>query len=266
MSKPSSGNAPNPPQLFAVENQGEFMVLRFGRHLAEHMTDLSETERLWEFFKGDGTGSRKVLLLTAATDSLSPTSLDAFWEHVCCKHAEEGRLRAASSVNLGVVREEHAFKHFVEGVRQSDSFIIATMRGECDFSFLGMALACDYRIASDDAIFVNRLFRSKATAGVLPWFLSRFLGHAEAADILLEGRSLTASEAFDLRLVNKLVPADRLEQIAMDTARRFSGIPAPALRALKRGLVASTEGLMSYLEQIGAGFQRVRNSPHSSRW
>ncbi len=152
---------------------------------------------------------------------------------------------------------------FVEIIRNLDSFVITALEGECDFCFLGEALACDYRIASQDAVFVNNLFQSKTMPGVLPWFLTRFLGQAAAADILLEGRSLTASEAYELKLVNKIATPGNLEQVSLNTARRFAAIPGPALRAVKRSLVASAEDLNVYLDKIGTGFQFVQR-PHTN--
>ena len=257
---------PRRTRFFPVEDHGEFTLLRFGPHVPEHATDLDETGRLWEFLAGRRGGPKKVLLITSAPGSLSPASMDAFWDHVHYDQAKRGLSPAETLADVDVAREENAFKHFVEIMRKIDSFVITALQGECDFSFLGTALACDYRIAAQDTVFVNRLFESETTAGVLPWFLSRFLGHAGAADILLEGRSLTASEAYELKLVNKLALPANLEQMSQDTARRFAAIPAPTLCAIKRSLVASVEGLGVYLDQIGTGFRYVKGPPATGTW
>ncbi len=266
MSERFANHQPQRTPLFTVRNVGEVTVLKFGMDLPERMTELRKTARLWEFLAGRGGGPEKVLLVTGAPGSLSPASIDKFWDHVDYAQTKRGLSPVDSLANIEVAREENAVKHFVELIRKTDSFVISAVEGECDFSFLGALLACDYRIADEDTLFVNRLLRSESTPGVLPWFLARFLSHAEAADILLEGRSLTASEAYELKLVNKLAFAGGLEQMSLDTAQRFANIPAPTLRVLKRSLVASHEGLDTYLDQIGAGFQRVKGPPSTDSW
>ncbi len=259
-------NKPEGASFFAVQDHGDVTVLRLGIHVPEHMTDLRETDRLWDFLAGRHGQAKKVLLITSEPETLAPASLDEFWTHV---HKDEAKGRLPESqiaADVAIAREENAFRHFVELLRNSESFVISAVQGQCDFSFLGGILASDYRIASEDTAFINRLFRSETTVGVLPWFLSRFLGHAEAADILLEGRSLTATEAYDLKLVNKLVPSDCFEQMVFDVAERFASIPTHALRSLKRSLVASVEGLAAYLDRIGTGFQYRARLPQNDPW
>ncbi len=92
------------------------------------------------------------------------------------------------------------------------------------------------------------------------------MGYAEAGDILLEGRSLTAGEAYELKLVNQLALPANLEPTALETARRFASAPSAALRALKRNLVASVESLEVYPDQIGTGFQHVKGPPPTGTW
>ena len=253
-------------RFFEVEDHGEVAVLRFGLHIPEHATDLGEAGRLWEFLAGRRGNPKKVILIVNAPGSLSPAGIDEFWDHIHYNHSKVGSTSAETLDLLRLAREENALKHFVEIIRRTDSFVISAIQGECDFCFLGTSLACDYRIAAHDSVFVNRLFESETTAGVLPWFLSRFLGHAAAADILLEGRSLTAGEAYELKLVNQLALPANLEETALETARRFAGVPDAALRALKRSLVASVENLGVYLDQIGTGFQHVKGPPATGTW
>ncbi len=262
----SSGEQGKAP-FFVVEDCGEFAVLRFSPHLPGYMTDLSETNRLWDVLSGCRGGlNKKVLLLITMPDSFSPAAMDEFWGHVRCDQTKMDSTTGGSLAAVEMAREENACRHFVEIIRNLDSFVITALEGECDFCFLGEALACDYRIASQDAVFVNNLFQSKTMPGVLPWFLTRFLGQAAAADILLEGRSLTASEAYELKLVNKLAPPGNLEQVSLNTARRFAAIPGPALRAVKRSLVASAEDLNVYLDKIGTGFQFVQRPHTNEMW
>jgi 2-(1,2-epoxy-1,2-dihydrophenyl)acetyl-CoA isomerase len=86
------------------------------------------------------------------------------------------------------------------------------------------------------------------------WLLTRYLGFGAANHILMEGTSLTAQEALDLRLVNRVVPAADLETEAEAVAQRFAAKPARALASLVRASGHLDADLATYLERIGPGF------------
>ena len=245
-----------PAWFFTAEDRGEFSVLRFGRHIPEQATDLGQTEKLWGFLEGPHV--RKVLLITTLPGSLSPASMDDFWEHVRHDQAKRGFSVGESLADIEVVREGNAVQRFVTAVRSIDAFSIMTMGGECDLFFLGVALGCDYRIVTDETVFVNRFFESEVTPGLLPWFLVRFVGQGRAAQILLRPRSLDADAARELGLVDQVTSSDNLDSVALGVAERFAAKPTKALRAIKKSLAASFEDLGTYLEHIGTGFQPVR--------
>ena len=80
------------------------------------------------------------------------------------------------------------------------------------------------------------------------------LGFATANHILMEGKSLTAQEALDLRLVNRVVDSEELESEAKTIAERFAAKPARALASLVRASSHLDADLATYLERIGPGF------------
>jgi len=82
-----------PAWFFTAEDRGEFSVLKFGRHIPERATDLGQTEKLWGFLEGSHV--RKVLLVTTLPGSLSPASMDDFWEHVRRVHRPRGERNPA---------------------------------------------------------------------------------------------------------------------------------------------------------------------------
>jgi len=245
-----------PAWFFTAEDRGEFSVLKFGRHIPERATDLGQTEKLWGFLEGSHV--RKVLLVTTLPGSLSPASMDDFWEHVRHDQAKRGFSVGESLADVYIAREGNAIRQFVERIRSVDAFSIMTMDGECDLFFLGVALGCDYRIVTDETVFVNRFFESEVTPGVLPWFLVRFVGQGRAAQILLQTRSFDADAAHELGLVDEVTSSDNLDSVALGVAERFAAKPTKALRAIKKSLAASSEDLGTYLEHIGTGFGHVR--------
>jgi len=72
-------------------------------------------------------------------------------------------------------------------------------------------------------------------------YLVRELGYARAFWLAASGRSIPAAEAYDLGLLNEVVPADDLPARAQDLARLLAAGPARALALTKRQFRAVTE-------------------------
>ena len=119
--------------------------------------------------------------------------------------------------------------------------MIAAVNGACLGGGLEIALACDLRIASENATFGL----PEVTLGLIPGWggtqrLPRVIPLAKAAELLLTGRPITAQEAYRIGLVNKVVPLPEL----MPAARQMAEIlcrPAPlAVRAAKQAMIQGT--------------------------
>ena len=100
---------------------------------------------------------------------------------------------------------------------------VALIRGACVGGGLEIAAMCDLRVAGHSSRFgipVNKLGLTMAY-GELTGLLA-LVGKAVALEILLEGRVFDAEEAYRKRLVNRVVPDDKVEEAAYATARRIA--------------------------------------------
>ncbi|HEB95177.1 MAG TPA: enoyl-CoA hydratase/isomerase family protein [Sedimenticola thiotaurini] len=98
--------------------------------------------------------------------------------------------------------------------------VIALVDGYCLGGGCELAMACDWILASDRAVFGQ----PEVNLGVTPGFggsqrLPRLIGRARAMELLVTGRRLTADEALAWGLVNHVHPADRLRQEGLAMAR-----------------------------------------------
>lgn len=105
---------------------------------------------------------------------------------------------------------------------------------------LDIALGCDIRIAAETA----KLNPGFAKRGIVPesggtWLLPRIVGYAKAAEISFTGRTLSAAEAADLGLVNRVVPSDSLMVEARALAGEIAANAPLAVRAIKRMMRAA---------------------------
>ena len=101
-----------------------------------------------------------------------------------------------------------------------------------------------------------------APSGALPWFLSRFVGHGKAFEIIFEKESLSAQEARELGLVNHVVSPDSLEQEAIAKAEWFASKPREGLVAAKRMMNAAHWCLGSCLKREEEVFARCLSATH----
>jgi enoyl-CoA hydratase/carnithine racemase len=100
-----------------------------------------------------------------------------------------------------------------------------------------LALACDFRVAADDA----KLGQPEVALGVIPGAggtqrLSRLIGPARAKEMIFSGRPVPAAEALRIGLVDEVVPPDEVYAAAVRRVQGYVGGPAYAIRAAKEAI------------------------------
>jgi 2-(1,2-epoxy-1,2-dihydrophenyl)acetyl-CoA isomerase len=120
---------------------------------------------------------------------------------------------------------------------------IACIDGAAAGAGLGLALACDLRVASESSVLLT------AFAGVglsgdygVTWFLTRLLGKAQALELMWLPERIPAATALEYRLVNRVVPDGEAMSAALSLAGRLAAGPAVALRAIKGNVNRAVDG------------------------
>ena len=116
--------------------------------------------------------------------------------------------------------------------------LIAAVNGLALGGGLEMALACDIRIAAENA----RLGTPEVTLGLIPLWggtqrLPRMVPWCKAAEILLMGRPIDAQEAYRIGLINKVVPQAELMSTAKEWAQVICQAGPLAVRAAKEAMI-----------------------------
>jgi len=109
--------------------------------------------------------------------------------------------------------------------------VIAAVAGHAVAGGLELALWCDLRIAATDAVFgvFCRRWGVPLIDGATVR-LPRLIGTGRAMDLILTGRPVDAAEAYQMGLVNRVVPAGTERQAAEDLAAELARFPATCLR------------------------------------
>jgi len=117
---------------------------------------------------------------------------------------------------------------------------IAMVRGPAAGAGLCLAAACDFRIASNTAVFTTAFVKA-ARSGDFggSYLLQRLLGSAKSRELYLLSDEVNAEEAFRIGLVTRVVPDADLEAETMTLARRLANGPPTTYRYIKRNLNAA---------------------------
>ena len=133
-----------------------------------------------------------------------------------------------------------AGRRVILAIRQMTKPVIAAINGPASGAGFNLALACDLRIATNNATFSQ----SFAKVGLHPdwggtYFLPRLVTPNKACELFFLGETMDAAEAALLGIVNQLVAPEELESAVMDLAQRLRAAPPIALAAAKHAVYAS---------------------------
>jgi 2-(1,2-epoxy-1,2-dihydrophenyl)acetyl-CoA isomerase len=129
------------------------------------------------------------------------------------------------------------YKPGILSIRQSRKPWIAVINGPCAGIGYSYAMACDLAVMADDAF----LYQPFAAIGLVPdggatWLLPQLVGARRAYELMMLGEKLVAEKALEWGMVNRVYPADSLQDDALAFATDFASRSPLAMRYTKEGL------------------------------
>jgi enoyl-CoA hydratase/carnithine racemase len=115
-----------------------------------------------------------------------------------------------------------------------DKAVVCGIHSFCLGGGLQIALACDLRIAADDAILGLPAVKECLVPGFGPYRLPRLIGMGRARELLLLGDTVDARRALEIGLVNEVVPRADLDARCTALAERFLAVPRTSMIHVKR--------------------------------
>ena len=211
--------------------------------------------------------------LNALTTKLSNEALDAIQSAGaddavrCVVITGEGRGFSAGQ-DLTEFRERTAeidvaehlrsgFNRLIAAIVALPKPVVAGVNGVAAGAGLSVALACDLRIASDAATFLQAFIR----IGLLPdsggnWLLPRVVGYAKALELSITGRQVDANEALSIGLVNRTVPAESFQDEVAAQAATLAALPTRAVGATKEVMGGALSASLPETLEVEAVTQR----------
>lgn len=203
----------------------------------------------------------RVLVLTGTGRAFS-TGADV-------KAMAEGRLFRDGNGESKSPEDDPRSNH-VLALRNLYKPVIAAINGYAVGAGLDLALACDIRIASDQA----KLTEAYIRRGLIPvmagtYFLPRLVGLDKACELIWTGDMVDAHEALEIGLVTKVVPHDELHDATRELAEKLAKGPPLAIEAAKRaiydGLNMTLEETFSYTGKIMERLSKTEDHKEGAR-
>jgi enoyl-CoA hydratase len=148
--------------------------------------------------------------------------------------------------------ETRHYLHYAKTWRDVPKPSIAAVQGKCIAGGLMLCWPCDLIVAADNAEFSDPVL-FLGICGVELHAHAWELGPRKAKELLFMGSAVTAEEARQLGMVNRVVPLDDLTATVMGMARKIATVDAFALRMAKRA-VNHTLDVQGYSTAIDSCF------------
>ncbi len=145
-----------------------------------------------------------------------------------------GPLDVAKAIRSGS-RNQRSIGDLVLHMRKIPQPIIGAINGVAAGGGFSFSMACDIRVAADDARFICSFINVGLSSGDVgsSYFLPRLLGLSRAAELLYTGRDFSAQEAERVGYVSKVVPKDQVMDTAIGIAKVMLGKSPFGLRMTK---------------------------------
>lgn len=136
--------------------------------------------------------------------------------------------------------------------------IIAAINGTAAGAGLSLALACDFRLASEKASFIEAFIH----VGLVPdsgnmYYLPRIVGHAKALELAILGEKISADEAKDIGLITKVISVETWDSDVTAFAEKLAAMPTKSIGLIKRYMNQSWDSNLQEVLEKEAYAQKI---------
>ena len=215
-------------------------MVRLGKDFLSELIELSDSNRwLAVFERISQSKAVKAVVIINCPDKMGSKE----FIHFCRQAVHNGVDRTS------IHRMCNIFDQLIQTIFGLNKLIIYADCGEIIPIFLNIGLACDYRIVSDQSRFQKPYFELEMLPkGGGTFFLCRLLGYREAKQLLMSNKEISAAEAFEIGIVDQVVPYEKLEQAAFAKAQDWIQQPTASLLGIKKLLNYTMKDLEDYLK------------------
>lgn len=204
-----------------VERKGPVTTVIINRSEARNACDQETLGLLWDAFQAfDADPDQSVAVLTGAGGAF-------------CAGADLKELSTGVGIGFAWAGADRGLTR-----HQPSKPVIAAVEGHAVAAGLALAVWADLRVVDETAVFgvFCRRFGAPMTNGAAVR-LPRLIGQSRALDMFLTGRPVTAKEAYEIGLANRLVPKGTARVAAEQLAADLAGFPQVCMRSDREAML-----------------------------
>lgn len=201
--------------------------ITFNNPARRNAMDFEAFKFIGDEIKRSATDETKVVVLTGAGDAF-------------CAGADVQGFGSGEATGDVTASLRGGVNPGIQAMRDLPKPIIARVQGHAAGVGCNYALAADIIIASEQAFF-GQVF---VKIGLMPdgggtYFLPRSVGYNKAFELMALGDPISSQQAFEMGMINRVVPAEELDATVNKLAERLAASPGIALAKIKAGLIAA---------------------------
>jgi len=193
-----------------------------------------------------------VILFLNEKGCLGNTAYEVFVTELTGKDLGKSAIDPLSENDLMQIRskEINILNSFIRAIVNYRKLVVFGLHGTIVTPFFGTSLASNFRFASDDLVisFAHVKYGIHAS-GALPFFLPKYLGTGKATEYIFEGGEVSAQEAVQMGLVNKIISSQNFDVDCIHEAKKLSSMGGTYIRWTKHLLMRDKEELVNYLHE-----------------
>ncbi|OQX74762.1 MAG: hypothetical protein B6D61_11315 [Bacteroidetes bacterium 4484_249] len=240
----------NKSKYYETSIHNEIAVIRIKEKVFDMITDITLSDELSDFIdKTDSNPGIKVLLFFNEPNCFDNRQYDIFIKRITENSKLEDNSGPPCFAEKNVrFREINILNALIKQIANMQVIVIAGIQGEVVTPYIGLSMVADFKYVSENAVLsmAHNKYGLHPSGG-LPFFLSNSVHHSKALEIQMKD-FITAKEALELGIINKILPQNEYEKHLLFEAGKFTKLKYCTIRDTKRLTNFNRKQLFDYFE------------------
>lgn len=216
------------------------------------MSDISEFDYVETFFDlAEKDPAIKATLVVNEPNCMNEDEYQSFVNEIMKKGAEEQTYKYTDDPEKSLIRgrQLNLANRLLKKIVTMSKPVFIGLQGHLVTPFVGIALACDFRFASDNVIFnMAHLKYGLHPSSALPFLLPLYLNRSETNKMLLEGKDINVEKAVQLGLIDEILPTEKFIENCLEKMKVVTSNSSQSLRLTKKLLGFQINELNRYFD------------------
>ncbi len=237
-------------EFFEISRKDAISIVRIKKNVFDFISDIELSGELMGFIKNISSDTEiKALIFYNDPDCVDEVNYNKFLKRIMSKTKEGDQSLLPSFTKKDArFREIHILNRFIRQIVNLNKIVVSGIQGSVVTPFVGLALASDliYARKGTKLIMAHNKYGLHPSGG-LPFFLSNSLHHSIAIEFQMKD-SFTADEAYEIGLINKVLPEQEfVDNLIMET-EKFTKSKYCTIQQTKRLTNFSRKSLDDYFD------------------